>query len=81
MPWIGRFKQDHDRPGENIGIAFADWTETEGGTVMFTYPQRVDGVGNKEEFRTNATAAKTAWELRETKNNTLGTQLTNFLNQ
>ncbi len=80
MTWTGRFTKDTDRPtNSNVGTAHADWDE--GAEVLYTYSQRVEGVADKAEFKTNAIAAKDKYLADEARNTTLGTALTNYLNQ
>jgi hypothetical protein len=78
--WVGRFQKDTTRPTDsNIGTAYADW-EVEG-EVIYTYSQRVDGVGDKNEFKAAAIAGRDKYLADEARNVTLGNQLTTFLNQ
>jgi len=76
MAWIGRFQKDADK--DDVGMAHADWEDA--GTVLFTYSQRLNGVDDAAEFKTNAIAARNKANADAARNEQLSTSLTNFLN-
>ena len=79
MSWInGRVTER--KQGDSIGLVSADWEVD--AEVIYTYSEIIDTskTAQKNQFKINANNAKDAYLARQAKEDTLGTQITNFLN-